>query len=271
MDGAGTLARCRLGILDRSVCGCVYEPRPEEQAVKVAVVIPTFDEGPRLDVFLQRLVEWQATSKIPWSLSVVVVDDGSPEPIHLNDLSASNIDFYLLRHRVNLGQGAALQTGISYARLHLNSDVFVTMDGDGQHDPNDIPVMITKLVDDHLDIVFGNRFSAIDHSKVPTMRKVLLKAAIWFERLITGVRVTDAHNGFRCFNRRCADAIQLRQNRMAHATEFKQIVARHKLRYGEAPIHVTYTQDSLRKGQSNVDGIVIVKDLLRVYLFNSSD
>ena len=239
--------------------------------MKVAVVIPTYNEGSRLDVFLQRLVEWYATNKTSWSISVVVVDDGSAKPIHLNVLNASDIDFYLLRHRVNLGQGAALQTGISYARLHLDSDVFVTMDSDGQHDPYDIPVMITKLVDDHLDIVFGNRFLTMDHGKVPTMRKALLTAAIWFERLITGVKVADAHNGFRCFNRRCADAVHLRQNRMAHATEFKQIVARHKLQYGEAPIHITYTQDSLRKGQSNVDGLVVVKDLLRVYLFNSSD
>ena len=145
------------------------------------------------------------------------------------------------------------------------------MDSDGQHDPNDISSMINKLVDDHLDIVFGNRFLAMDHNEVPTTRKALLKAATWFERLITGVRLADAHNGFRCFNRRCADVVQLRQNRMAHATEFKQIVARHKLRYGEVPIHITYTQDSLRKGQSNVDGLVIVKDLLRVYLFNSRD
>ena len=239
--------------------------------MKVAVIIPTFNEGPRLDVFLQRLVEWGATNKTPWSLSVVVVDDGSLQPIRLNVPSASGIDFYLLRHRVNLGQGAALQTGICYARLHLDSDVFVTMDSDGQHDPNDISSMIDKLVDDHLDIVFGNRFLAMDHNEVPTTRKALLKAATWFERLITGVRLADAHNGFRCFNRRCADVVQLRQNRMAHATEFKQIVARHKLRYGEVPIHITYTQDSLRKGQSNVDGLVIVKDLLRVYLFNSRD
>ena len=102
---------------------------------------------------------------------------------------------------------------------------------------------------------------------MPPLRRVVLKAALAFERLLTGVRLSDAHNGFRAFNRRCAEVVQLKQNRMAHATEFKQLVARNGLRYVERPVSIRYTEETLRKGQQNMDGLKVLKDLLTVYLF----
>jgi polyprenyl-phospho-N-acetylgalactosaminyl synthase len=242
--------------------------------LKLAVIVPVFNEGERLKAFLELLVP--ALFSLPPQLAgryeayaVVLVDDGSKLPVTPEapkGYDGDRLGIYSLRHLVNLGQGAALQTGIAYARDLLGCDAFVTMDADGQHQPDDLPTLLAAL--DDADMVFGNRF-AEGAPPMPRLRRLLLKAAVGFESLVTGVRLHDAHNGFRCFNRRTADLMHLRQNRMAHATEFKQIVAREKLRYREAPVHIRYTSESLRKGQKNIGSLVILKELVRAYLFGS--
>jgi len=100
---------------------------------------------------------------------------------------------------------------------------------------------------DECDIVLGSRF--LTKNSVPFLRRLLLKGAILLTRAITGLDLTDAHNGFRALSRKAAEKIVIRQDRMAHASDILHEIARLKLRYREVPVAVKYTAYSRKKGQ----------------------
>ena len=165
----------------------------------------------------------------------------------------------------NLGQGAALQTGIDYA-LAQTAEVIVTFDADGQHRVSDISRLAEALFDEQADYALGSRFLGQAPNLRP-LRKALLRAATSFTRLTTGLQVTDTHNGLRAMTRRGAAAIRLRQNRMAHASEWLSQIAGSGLRYVERPVIVEYTAYSLAKGQTIGDAVLILLDLFARRLY----
>lgn len=248
---------------------------PQRAVRSIAVLVPAYNEGLRLHSTLSRLLESldAVATRLTFgvaSFQVVVVDDGSKSPITIDPagLRLQSARVWLLRHPVNLGQGAALCTATQFARDELRADAFVTMDADGQHDPEDLPTLLNALFEAPCDIVFGNRFSG-GRSAVPPLRRAILKAATIFERLLSGLRLSDAHNGFRAFGTRTAELLDVQQNRMAHATEIKQIVRRNSLSYREVPVTVRYSAETLEKGQRSSGSLVILRDLLGAYLFRS--
>ena len=189
--------------------------------------------------------------------NVVCVDDGSSDASAAEAAAAGAI---VVRHPINLGQGAALRTGLDYALQDSRAAYFVTFDSDGQHQVADVEGMLERLDGGDLDIVIGSRF--LDGRTNPgLLKRLVLKAAVVFERLATGVRLTDAHNGLRAMNRRAAGAIVIEQNRMAHASEFVAEIGRKHLRYAEYPVHVVYTDYSRSKGQSIWNSVNILSDL----------
>jgi polyprenyl-phospho-N-acetylgalactosaminyl synthase len=185
---------------------------------------------------------------------VVVVDDGSTDGTrHV----ASAADAVVVTHPINLGQGAALQTGIEYA-LSQGFDIIVTFDADGQHRVSDIPRLIEAL--GRADFALGSRF--LGHTNnLPALRRAVLQAATLFTRVTTGLRLTDTHNGLRAMTRRGAAMLRLRQNRMAHASEILAEIAKSGLRYVEVPVTIDYTAYSLAKGQRIGDSVLILLDL----------
>lgn len=244
----------------------------------LTIVVPAFNEGKRLVDFLHAFLAQAPTVRAKLGdaaarICIVVVDDGSTKTLRLDgkvEVGDSGVEIYTLRHIVNLGQGAALLTGMVYALEVLDSDYIATMDADGQHLPEDLPTLTKHLIDEHLDIVFGNRFhDGRAHASMPKSRFLLLKAALAFERVLTGLVLSDAHNGFRVMTASCAAQMKLQQNRMAHATEIKQITYHYGLRYGEQPVTIKYNDEALAKGQRNVDALKILKDLATVYIFGS--
>src|SRR5262249_52780639 len=128
---------------------------------------------------------------------VVVVDDGSSDA---TAEIAARAGAEVLKHPINLGQGAALQTGIDYALLRGASQV-VTFDADGQHRAEEIAVLLAALSAGGADFALGSRFrgAAVD---LPPLRRLMLRAATVFTRLTTGLDVSDAHNGLRAMTRR---------------------------------------------------------------------
>jgi glycosyltransferase involved in cell wall biosynthesis len=193
---------------------------------------------------------------------VVVVDDGSLD--RTRDIAAA-AGAHVVAHPINLGQGAALQTGIDYA-LARGADVLVTFDADGQHRVTDISRMLEALRREHADFALGSRFLG-QTTNLPTLRRWLLKAATLFTRLTTGLLLTDSHNGLRAMTRRGAGAIRLRQNRMAHASEILVEIAESGLRYVEVPVTIDYTAYSLAKGQRLGDSVAILLDLVARELY----
>lgn len=240
---------------------------------RVGVLVPSYNVEPWSPARLARVRGgFEAVAdRFDAEVWLVFVDDGSTrdgtrEHDHAPRLAELGWPVVRARHCLNRGQGAALQTALSIARSPaIDADAFVTMDADGQHDPADLVRLVEPVIDGEFNIAFGNRFAAAAAADtgLPTGRRVILRAATLFEQAISGLRLGDAHNGYRAFDRATAHAIELRQDRMAHATEFKQIVAREGLRYAEVPVRITYDDDTLRRGQSNLEVVNILRELTR--------
>jgi glycosyltransferase involved in cell wall biosynthesis len=222
-------------------------PGPAEQPRGIAVVIAAFNEGSAIGPVVQA-----ARAHCSW---VIVVDDGSRDDTL--DV-AHQAGAHVVRHPINLGQGAALQTGIDYA-LRLGASYVVTFDADGQHSADEIVPMIEHLMRTESDVVLGSRFLG-NTVNMPKSKAVTLWLAVKFTRLTTGLKLSDTHNGFRALSRGAARRLRIRQNRMAHASEILDQIASLRLRYTEFPVTITYTAYSVSKGQHVLNSVAIVKD-----------
>ncbi|HEX5660401.1 MAG TPA: glycosyltransferase family 2 protein [Polyangiales bacterium] len=219
------------------------------EPVQIAVVIAAYEEGSAIAAVVEGL-----RGACRWT---IVVDDGSMDATGAVALAAGA---HVIRHPVNLGQGAALQTGIEHA-LRLGATHIVTFDADGQHAPAEIAPMVEHARSSDVDVVLGSRFLGRTVN-MPRSKALTLWLAVRFTRLTTGLRVTDTHNGFRVLTRTAAQRIRIRQNRMAHASELlEEIVAKH-LRWSEFPVTITYTPYSVAKGQRLLHSVAIIKDQL---------
>jgi glycosyltransferase involved in cell wall biosynthesis len=189
---------------------------------------------------------------------VVCVDDGSSDG---SAFEAAAAGAHVVQHPINFGQGAALQTGIDYALQAPTTRYLVTYDADGQHQIADAVALLELLAHGDLDIVVGSRF--LDSRTRPgAFKRIVLKSAVLGQRWLTGVQLTDAHNGLRALTRETATRLRITQNRMAHASQIVSEMGRLKLRYAEAPVHVLYTDYSRSKGQSLWNSVNILSDLL---------
>jgi polyprenyl-phospho-N-acetylgalactosaminyl synthase len=213
--------------------------------MKVFIVVPAFNEGRRLSAVLDDL----ATT----GHQVVVVDDGSRDrTVEVGQRHGC----YVLRHPFNRGQGAALQTGITFA-LREGADAIVTFDADGQHQISDLPALLEPVLSGRCDVALGNRFLRAD-SNVPGLRKAMLQLGRVFTFLTSGVRVGDCHNGYRAFSRKGASAISMKQDRMAHASEIYDQIKDARLSFEEVPVTIRYSAETLAKGQKLSNSISVL-------------
>ena len=222
---------------------------------KKVVIIPACNEGPALITVIKELLSTGFT--------VIVIDDGSA--VSLKPI-LETFPVFFLRHRANLGQGAALQTGFDFAK-RLKPDIIVTMDADGQHDSSSIPSLIEPLVTNEVDIVLGSRFLTPGEKTVPFFKKLVLQTARVVNFFFSGMLLSDAHNGLRALNYQALQKINITENRMAHASEVLFEIKKHRLRYKEVPVTIAYTKYSKQKGQSVWQSIIILFDLFLHKLF----
>lgn len=218
---------------------------PDEVRVVTYVVIAAFNEAECIDSVVRDV-----HTLIP---NVVVVDDGSDDA---TSEAARRAGAHVLRHPINRGQGAALQTGIEYA-LSQGARYVVTFDADGQHCVEDIAAMVGPLARRECDIALGSRFLG-GAENIPASRRRMLRWAVLFTRLVNRVNVTDAHNGFRAFSRRAAERIHITLDRMEHASELIDQIRHSGLPFREVPVRIRYTEYSIRKGQSSRNALRIV-------------
>jgi glycosyltransferase involved in cell wall biosynthesis len=186
--------------------------------------------------------------------NIVCVDDGS------RDGSADQIraaGAHLVRHPINLGQGGALQTGVEYARSRPGAEYFVTFDADGQHQVADVVKMVARLRTEPVDIVVGTRFHG-DTSHIPLAKRIVLRTVVALSPRLRRMSLTDAHNGLRAFNRTVAEQMDITRNGMGHASEIVEMIDRHKWRVAEEPVTIVYTEYSMAKGQSLINGVNIL-------------
>ena len=211
----------------------------------IFIVVPAFNEASRLGAVLDDLVRTRH--------SIVVVDDGSRDD---TAAVARSRGCYVLRHTFNRGQGAALQTGITFA-LREGAAVIVTFDADGQHQTSDLPALIEPILSGRCEFVLGNRFLN-GQSNVPAVRKLILQWGRLFTLLTSGVRVGDCHNGYRAFSRKGASLLQLKQDRMAHASEIYDQIKGSRLAYEEVPVTIRYSAETLAKGQKLSNSVSVL-------------
>jgi glycosyltransferase involved in cell wall biosynthesis len=194
------------------------------------VIVPAFNEGKVVGTTVDQLLSA--------GHRVVIVDDGSTD----NTPEVRRLPIVYLRHAVNLGQGAALQTGMTYA-LRSGAAIAVHFDADRQHDCGQIETLIAPIVNQRADVVFGSRFlRREDACQVPLKRRFALRAGIVISWAMTGVLLSDTHNGLRARSRRALQMVQLQENGFAHATEIMQRVREAGLIYTEVPTTVTYSE-----------------------------
>lgn len=189
---------------------------------------------------------------------VVCVDDGSTDGSQAVAREAGAI---VVQHPVNLGQGASLQTGIEYVLGDPELDCIVTFDADGQHRVVDALLMAGRIKSGEAEIVLGSRF--LDkRTKMSVAKRLVLRTAALQSRMATGMALTDAHNGLRALSPKVAKGIHLTQNRMAHASELVHQIAELKPKWVEQPVEIIYTDYSKAKGQSLLNSVNILADLL---------
>jgi glycosyltransferase involved in cell wall biosynthesis len=225
----------------------------------VWLVVPLYDEATVIGDVVR-----EARRTFP---KVVCVDDGSKDR---SALLAEQAGAAVVRHPVNLGQGAALQTGFDYALADPAMRYVVTYDADGQHQVHDVEVMLARARGgpghDPVRVVFGSRFLD-ERTEASAMKKLVLRAAVAYTNLTTGTRLTDAHNGLRVLHRDVVERLDITQNRMAHASELVAQIGSmrfegRRVDYAEEPVHILYTDYSRAKGQSLWNAVNILAELI---------
>lgn len=215
-----------------------------------AVIIPVYNEEKVIGDVIRAIK--------PKCGTIICVNDGSKDKSSevINKAGA-----VLVEHAINLGAGAATQTGVDYALLDKSTEYFITVDADGQHEIEDAMRMLEHLKKNNLDIVFGSRFLGTAHNISPAKRLFLKLAAI-FSKRTSGVTLTDPHIGIRVFNRNFAENLNLTMPGFAHASELLFRISEGGYKYDEIPVKITYSDYSKAKGQSMLNSINIVIDLL---------
>lgn len=212
----------------------------------VVALVPAWNEAKHIQSVIEGLQEFVDL--------VVVIDDASTDKTA--DV-AQKAGAVVLQHRINRGQGAAIETGHIYARKY-KADYVVHFDADGQMDPADIAPALDTLKQTSVDLVLGSRYLE-DTSGIPFTKKYfLLPVARMIDRMFSGVKLTDAHCGFRILGKKAFGCIEITQDKMAHATQIIELARKHQLKFTEVPVHISYHE----YGQGVSGGFRIIKELL---------
>lgn len=201
---------------------------------KTYIVLPAYNEG---RIISDSVNEIQKKTRYP----LVIIEDGSTDDTYAKLLKIPNVT--VIQHIINRGKGAALTTGIEAARM-LGATRVVTMDSDGQHDPDDIPAMI-KALDDGADVALGSRLR--DPRGMPFIKIVFNKISNFLTWLAYGLWVNDSLSGFRAYSDNALKLIKAHGDRYQYDTEIIREIKRNKLVFKEVPIHVRYTKHSMTK------------------------
>ena len=218
---------------------------------KIYIIIPAYNEATVIQSVINEVKSFGYEN-------IIVVDDGSTDDTYNNAKSANVIALQLA---INRGKGAAIKTGIEAVKM-LEADIVVTMDGDGQHNPDDIHKML-KLIRKGYDVVLGTRLK--NPKGMPWYKILANYIGNFFTWIIYGLWVTDSQSGFRAYSKKAIRLIDTRTDRYEYDSEVIREIKRHKLRYKEIPIEVRYTDYSMNK--LNKQGVINgIKTLIKMII-----
>ncbi len=223
--------------------------------MKLLIILPALNEAKVLSQVLAQVKK--SAAKLPVQTEICVVDDGSSDN---TARVAKNSPVTVLTHVINRGLGASLSTGLEYAK-QIQADFAITMDSDGQHDPDDLLTVLTPLLNNQADVVIGSR-RLQPTGRMPWLRQLNNQAFNLLTRLLFGMVTTDSLSGFRGFGKKAIQLIKLKTERMEVSNEFFTEIKRHQLKFTEVPIKVIYTKYSLAKGVKPGNVFAIIFRLL---------
>ena len=227
--------------------------------MRLFVVLPAFNEASVIKRVLTG-VQQELERLSGWRSQIVVIDDGSTDGTGRQAAQAGAV---VLRHVLNRGLGGALSTGVAYAN-RIGAEAMVTMDSDGQHNPQDIGQILQPIIGGRADVVIGSRL--LGQKGMPGDRRLIN----WLSNLITFFLfqgwTSDSQSGFRAFNRKALQKITLKTKEMEVSSELFSEIKRNHLRYCEMPVEVIYTAYSRQKGQGNFNGLrILLKLVMRLF------
>ncbi len=198
----------------------------------IVACIPAFNEE-------MRIAKVVVLAK-RYASKVIVCDDGSSD---MTAEIAESLGAEVLRHRQNMGYGAALGS-LFHKAVAEKADIMVTIDGDGQHNASDIPRMIKPILNGEADVVIGSRFLEGSKTNAPGYRKIGIGVITKLANAGSYNDVTDSQSGFRAYNLMVADAVKPSEMGMGASTEILMKAREKHLRIKEIPINITYSDDS---------------------------
>jgi len=215
----------------------------------VAIGIPAYNEANRIGSVIDA-IQSQGFD------TIIVADDCSKDE---TGVIARKHGATVLRHVINRGAGGATATLIGYAKQQ-NFDFLVLLDADGQHNPRDILALL--LFAQNKDVVIGSR--NVDDKTMPLVRRIANKVGSFITWFFFGLFVTDSQSGFKIFNKKAIHTIQITYDRFEFCSEIIGEIHSKKLSYIEYPIQVIYTDESVKKGQTILNGFrMVYRFLLR--------
>mgnify|MGYP001212322926 CR=1 FL=1 len=221
--------------------------------MKTTIGIPAFNEEKNIGAIITKL------KKI--SDSIIVCDDGSTD---LTAEISKGLGAIVVSHSKNQGYGDAIKSIFLEAKK-IDTDVLVTFDADGQHSVEDAKIFAYEILKSESDIIFGSRF--LEHSEnIPFLKKTVLTLASKITNLFSKMELTDTHNGMKAIKKDSLAKINIEIDGYAFESELIQCVSKKNLKYSELPTNIVYTEYSKAKGQSLMNGFIILEDLIKLWL-----
>ena len=212
------------------------------------VCIPAYNEEEHIEDVIKK-----SLSHVD---QVIVCDDGSTD----NTAKIAKDAGAIVISQKNQGYGAAIATLFDYARRE-NTQIMITLDGDGQHNPDQIPLLIDTITTHNVDVVIGSRFLD-DTTKTSGYRKTGIKIITSASNYGTNFKVTDSQSGFRAYSKDAIDAIHPTEQGMAVSTEILLKISNKGLSLAEVPITISYNGDTSEQ-HSAPHGVSVLMNTLK--------
>ena len=191
---------------------------------------------------------------------VIVCDDGSTD---LTGEIASGLGAILLKHTHRMGYGAAIRDLFTEAQK-LGANIIISLDGDGQHDPNEIPELIEPIINGNADLVVGSRFLGGDNNHIPRLRRIGIDAITRLTRVASGIKLGDAQSGFRAYSIDALGGLELSENGMGSSTEILLKAAKADLRIVEVPVTIRYEGLNTSTHHPLAHGVGVISSIVRL-------
>jgi glycosyltransferase involved in cell wall biosynthesis len=196
----------------------------------VLAIIPAYGEAKFIGDVVNRVLQYVG--------AVLVIDDGSPDDTASIAEAAGAV---VIRHSINRGKGAAIKSGLGHAAAAAaGPPFFLFLDGDGQHDPEDIPAFFDAMNETGADLIVGNRMT--DLGAMPVVRRLTNKFMSWQIGAICKVPVPDSQCGFRLVRRELLPVLNAPSDRFEFETESLILAARHGFCIRCVPIRTIYAK-----------------------------